>query len=342
METKMCSQCKRELPKSAEFFHRNGKNLFKSVCKECRSIRKDKSKPMKSVVKVKGDTKQCSGCLRFLPITSKYFWKDKTGTLGFHAKCRECHGSTFKEKLIAKDGHKYCTMCEKEFPLSTEHFYFHGGSPSSKCKSCELIKQKEYVERNREKVLEQKRIYRNKPENKARTKKYLEDNKERIAEVAKIYHKKNETRIKELHQIYVEEHKEELKAKRKIYMRSERGKEIFRVCNQKRRALKRNAFPTLSRSDWKECLEFFDYKDAYTGLPMEVISQDHVIPLSKGGIHSKRNVVPCDNRINSSKQNDDLEEWYRKQEFFCEERLSKIYKWIGFNSKTKIQQIALF
>ena len=35
-QTKICSKCKRELPRTSEYFHRRG-NSFKSWCKECRS-----------------------------------------------------------------------------------------------------------------------------------------------------------------------------------------------------------------------------------------------------------------------------------------------------------------
>lgn len=338
----MCQQCKCDFPRNTEYFHSNGNGLFKPVCKECRSIRKDKSKPMKSVVKVKDGKKQCSGCLRFLPATSKYFWKDNKGTLGFQAKCRECYGSKFKEKLIAKDGFKICTKCEQEFPRTKDYFYFFGDKINSKCKTCTLEEQKKYAENNREKILERKRVYRNKPENKARMKKYLEDNKVKIAIVSKKYHEQNKEKIYTLHKKYIEDHKEELKEKRKAYLKSDRGKSIINACGRRRRALKRKAISTLTDGDWEECLKYFDYKDAFTGLPMDVISLDHVIPLSKGGCHVKRNVIPCDQRVNSSKCNNDLAEWYRKQSYFCEERLKKIYKWIGYNPKTKSQQIALF
>jgi 5-methylcytosine-specific restriction endonuclease McrA len=280
------------------------------------------------------ESKECHGCSRNLPATSEYFHKDKKGRLGFSSRCRECKGSKFKK--IARDGFKVCNFCEEELPFNAEYFYFKNSRGT--CKKCTLVKQKEYTDRNREEVLKRKKDYRDRT--KENMKKYREENKERISAVAKIYYENNRDRINELHKIYIEEHREELREKRREYMRSEKGREVFRILNQKRRNLKKNTIVNLTKEDWESSLEFFDYKDAYTGLEMEKVSQDHVIPISKGGHHTKRNIVPCDQRINSSKWNHDIEEWYKKQEFYNEERLQKIYEWIGYNPKTQTQRIA--
>ena len=105
------------------------------------------------------------------------------------------------------------------------------------------------------------------------------------------------------------------------------------VIVERRRADKFNTENSLTPEQWKQCLEFFNYKDAYTGLPMETISQDHVIPLSKNGAYTRENIIPCELSVNCSKQDSDMEEWFRKQSYFSEERLNKIYKWIDLKDK---------
>jgi hypothetical protein len=117
----------------------------------------------------------------------------------------------------------------------------------------------------------------------------------------------------------------------RVWAKTETAKIIITRTHQIRKARKKKVIADLTSSQWKECLKFFNYKDAYTGLTMNTISQDHIIPLAKYGIYSKTNIIPCDIKINSSKNNNDMEEWYKKQPFFTKERLQKIYEWINYN-----------
>ncbi len=58
---------------------------------------------------------------------------------------------------------------------------------------------------------------------------------------------------------------------------------------------------TLTAAQWAETLALFDHRCAYclrNDLPM---TQDHVIPVSKGGDHTQENVVPACKPCNSKK-----------------------------------------
>ena len=78
---------------------------------------------------------------------------------------------------------------------------------------------------------------------------------------------------------------------------------------------------------------FFDNKCAYSGecfntdTLTESRSDDHIIPLSKGGLHEPWNIVPMKYGYNSSKCYKDMVEWYKQQKFFDIDRLMKIYEW---------------
>ena len=76
-------------------------------------------------------------------------------------------------------------------------------------------------------------------------------------------------------------------------------------------------------------MDYFDWKCAYSGqvLSKDTRSLDHIIPISKGGEHEIWNVVPMYRPYNSSKQDKDLLEWYKEQDFYSEERLQKICEW---------------
>lgn len=107
------------------------------------------------------------------------------------------------------------------------------------------------------------------------------------------------------------------------------SQKISSLVNINGKRVKLGAPCTLTRTEWIESIEFFGGLDAYTGRPMIRLAMDHVIPLSKHGGHEKYNVVPCDGPINLWKHNDDMEEWYRKEIFFDEDRLARIKLWMS-------------
>lgn len=47
------------------------------------------------------------------------------------------------------------------------------------------------------------------------------------------------------------------------------------------------------------------------------------------------NIIPCNSYANTSKHNADMEEWYRQQPYFSEERLQKIYEWVNLQKNIK-------
>lgn len=76
-------------------------------------------------------------------------------------------------------------------------------------------------------------------------------------------------------------------------------------------------------------MTFFNFKCAYSGtqLNKDNRSIDHIVPLNLGGAHEIWNVVPMYISYNISKLDRNMLQWYKKQDFFSEERLQKIYEW---------------
>ena len=205
---------------------------------------------------------------------------------------------------------KKCSKCGEVqdidmFSKANAHKDGHKGQ----CKVCV----KEYYKNNKDKIKEQKKEYNknNKDRIKERQKKYYENNKDRIKEYDKEYRENNKDRIKE----YRETHRIEYKA----YV-------------HKRRARIKSNGGSYTKAQWLECLEFFDYKCAYSGEPLTVdtASVEHVVPVSKGGTSDISNLVPCVLTYNISKNDTDLIDWYSRQVFFSIDRLAKIYKWIEY------------
>lgn len=98
------------------------------------------------------------------------------------------------------------------------------------------------------------------------------------------------------------------------------------VYNSKRRAVKKESKAPLKNYQWMNTVEYFNSECAYCGFK-EKITQDHIIPLSRGGNHEKKNVIPCCHKCNIRKGVSDMETWYKKQIFFKQDRLQKIKDW---------------
>lgn len=295
-------------------------------------------------------------------MTTEYFFKRKDRKDGFRHRCKVCEGSKYTP--IPKYGYRYCSICQRELPATDEYFYPNKAISTglrSECRECT----KNYVNENRDKINQVARLrysnnkeeilkrckiyYRNniekikvyREETKEDRKMWRIKNKERISNAKKIYYKENKEKIQARQKEYNDKTKENKRLYDKVYRVKNRDKntkvmrawrknnpERNRLIAQRRRALLNEAICDYTVEEWEACLKYFDYKDAYTGLDMDFITQDHVIPISKGGNHTKSNIVPCDIRVNSSKNNSDFMEWYQSQTFYSEERKNKIMEYI--------------
>ena len=120
-----------------------------------------------------------------------------------------------------------------------------------------------------------------------------------------------------------------LKQKKKDYDRKREGK-------------KHNAVGSFTEEEFINIsLSFFDWKCAYTGEPIkEDLSnchREHIVPISRGGDNGIWNIVPSLDWVNLSKNDSELECWYKKQPYFSEDRLNKIYEYMNKVSELKLQ-----
>ena len=337
---KICSKCGKELASTNEYFFKDGhtKDRLKTSCKECNGGN------YTPYVEIPKGFKKCNDCGKILPCTNEYFMKSKRSIDGFKNKCKECT-SLYKKQMWSR---------YKE--NASKHSAEYRRNNSEKLKE----KSKIYREKNKEKISNTKKIHyqknkyklrayshlvyiNNKESAKAYNKAYYISNSNKIKASTKEYSNTHKDKCRENSRLYYIANKEILRIKQKEYMKhysaTEHGKLVKVLSSQRRRARKRKAISTLTNQDWKECLKYFDYKDAYTGLPLDKPTQDHVIPLNKGGAYVKRNIVPCSLETNGGKCDNDMEVWYKKQSFFSEKRLQKIYKWMGVNKG--IQQLKM-
>ena len=205
---------------------------------------------------------------------------------------------------------KKCTKCGRWLVAST--YNFHKAKKGkyglqSKCKECINKYGKQYRETNKEKVAESH-------------KQYYEANRERIAKRDKQYYEANRDR----------------KAKYgKQYRQSPQGQVTIFNKHHRRRTKEEQQGNGITKDQWLELMSFFDWKCAYSGetLTKDTRSIDHIVPLNSNGDNMIWNCVPMTRSLNSSKNDKDMEKWYKEQSFYSEARLAKIYEWQEYARK---------
>ena len=98
-----------------------------------------------------------------------------------------------------------------------------------------------------------------------------------------------------------------------------------RECSSVEYAAKQGKAGILTNVQFKALKKYFGGGCAYCESRMKVLYKDLIIPEYLGGKPEKGNVIPVCMSCRNSRNDDDLEKWYRRQLFFTEEKLKKIY-----------------
>lgn len=194
------------------------------------------------------------------------------------------------------------------------------------CKKCRQKETKKYREKNKSVILEKKKEwYKNtKIKSNKRTQEAL-TNKVKVCTECKIEKSMLSFRQRANGGFY-SKCKECENEKNKEYRKN--NPEIIRynrvVTEQRRRKKAKELKRTFTASEWKNCKSFFNNSCAYCGRKMNNLTQDHFIPLSKGGDYTKYNIVPSCRNCNSKKHDKDFYEWYPNDSNYSIERLKEI------------------
>lgn len=227
---------------------------------------------------------------------------------------------------------KKCSKCgiEKSFNC------FHRDKNSKDgyrlwCKECRKKETKGYREKHREKVLDKKKDwyestklnyeYRNKKAQEQGHKICSECNVDKtILDFRQRanggYYSKCKSCENKKNKIYAQKNPETIRQLKVISEHRRRGK--ISIAGKK----------TISRKDWAECKDYFDNKCAYCGREMQNLTQDHFIPVSRGGDYSKENIVPSCKSCNCKKHMKNFYEWYKTYEYYSTERENKILEYL--------------
>jgi 5-methylcytosine-specific restriction endonuclease McrA len=171
-----------------------------------------------------------------------------------------------------------------------------------------------YYQANRAKLLEKCKQYvlRNAEKHKAYHAAYRAKHRDRINAAYRLsdkaYHNARQKSYVATHHEHVRAqvrtrraaHRESVLQKEQAYREAHR--EQFNEKEQRRRARKAAApINDLTLAQWQAIKEHYRHCCVYCGRQMERLTQDHIIPLSKGGSHTVQNVVPACRSCNSRK-----------------------------------------
>lgn len=300
-------------------------------------------------ITVDGKTKVCKYCNRTLPADVIHFHRKKGGKYGLNAKCKECKGGSFgiyaiNTVLEAKEGYKYCGKCKKELPLDSNHFYKHKRNKNGWGSWCKVCWGGSYGVHQINKTFRAKKGHKYCAvcEKELPYEKFSKMNENRdgynssCRECESIRNRKYQLRpeVKEKRAKYQ-------KKWRKRYYATPAGKAMNAKHLNLRRSRKENTIYNYSDGTWQETLEFFNHKCAYCGQSNKPLTQEHIIPLSKGGYYTKQNIIPACHFCNTSKKDRNLLDWYPTKEYFSERRLNKINRWAGIDNKSNTQQLSI-
>jgi 5-methylcytosine-specific restriction endonuclease McrA len=253
-------------------------------------------------------------CRKELLATTEYFHKNKTGKYGLKSTCKKC-SSEYKKQYKINNAEKI---------RQSSKIYCQ--------KNTEKIKQssKQYRLINAQKIREHgKKYYQN---NKSlcceKRREYYRSNKDKKS----LYYKNNIERIRTARKLYRKENLEYFKEYNKNYLNNNRDK--FRNASQMRYARKKNLPANYTAEQWEEAKRYFNNKCAYCGKE-KPLTQDHFVPLSKGGEYTINNIVPACGKCNSSKKECEFSAWYPKQEFYSKKREQKVLKYLNYYDGTQ-------
>lgn len=226
-----------------------------------------------------------------------------------------------RAELLAK-GLKVCFKCGRELPV--EQFGKDNRSKDglySWCKECKSKYDKQY---NEQYYQTNKQYYQQ------YNQQYNNNHKQQRQQYNKQYNNNHKQEIAQYNKYYYENNKQKEQQRHKQYHQTPQGQVVRFNGYVKRRKREEEQGAGITKEQWLEMMNYFDWKCAYSGILVNTKNNrsiDHIVPLVKGGEHEVWNLVPMDRSLNTSKKDKDMMEWYTAQEFYSKEKLDKILAW---------------
>lgn len=288
---KQCGRCKQWFPSTLEFFHRgqDRKDGFSPSCKICEKRRRTSYNYYFEEYD-ENTQKQCKKCLQCYPATPDFFHRRKESKDGLRASCIACEQpDRLRPMELTPKGMRRCAQCEKWFPDNREFFHSRGGGIlKSVCKKCRSAINRKYYSTHLEVKQRYQREHR--AEIRERMRRWSTDNKEVLMSKRKQWYQLHLEDRKAYEQRYRREHLEYIRAKNKRWRSTERGKEIGKALEEKRRARKKGLPGVLTSVQIREKLKSQRYRCYYAACGHAKFERckghyiyhiEHTIPISR-------------------------------------------------------------
>ncbi|KKN58617.1 hypothetical protein LCGC14_0550360 [marine sediment metagenome] len=240
-----------------------------------------------------GKIKRCTNCGRFLDAEKEFNWYNKKK--GYkQSECKKCHNVNNwilrqlnlehvrkRERQYWNDNKEYMKGRQKQWCLNNPEYYKHRYENNK-----EHIKEyyKHYYKTNKGRISKQ-------------NKKWHKENKEYRKERSRQYRQENKYHIYEYNKQWRQENKEYCKERDKQYRINNRDK--INTYTAKRRATKKNQTP--STADNKKIEYIYYMAQEITKMFGKKYQVDHIVPLSKGGLHHEDNLQILEAALNQEK-----------------------------------------
>ena len=214
---------------------------------------------------------------------------------------------------------KICTKCSCELPTLDFHKQKTGRYGfKSVCKICTdliCLKWKKAKPEQRKATLA-KYYQANKEKQKVASQKWQKANPEKVKAIGKEWNLANPDKVRSGAERWRHNHPGEMVEIRKKWKLAnpEKYKANSAKANYKRRRLLANTRCDLTLAQWQEIKAFYKYRCAFCNKKTK-LTQDHFVPVSKGGEHTASNIIPLCLSCNCTKGNREIKETFQPHLF---------------------------
>lgn len=241
--------------------------------------------------------KTCCRCRVVRPITD--FYRRFGAGDGLQSECKFCHIEKCRRsvnKNRASPSPKACTSCGvlKE-PSEYYRDSYHIDGLQSVCKICARERVGSYRDSHREVVIQRKRVaYYSKPKTFPRKTLSADGVVIKASPKARLCRRCGQTRG--IGDFY----------RNKNHMASYCKYCMIALAAERKQKNFSSDIATLTPCQWESILAGWDYRCAYCGSADKSLCQDHVTPVTRGGLYTSGNIVPACKSCNSRKGNKDV------------------------------------
>ena len=134
--------------------------------------------------------------------------------------------------------------------------------------------------------------YKNPEDRLRQVQRYRAEHAEELKAYWAAYYLAHREKYRQQSTAYYQMHREEIQAQQARYRATNPAP--VRESKLRHKARKRGSMRTdLSPAQWEEIKAAYGHRCVYCGRKMKHLTQDHIIPLSKGGNHTASNIVPA-------------------------------------------------